>query len=413
MEKIVIKKSPPLKGEVKISGCKNAALPIIAASVMCEGESIIKNVPHLSDVSMMLTLCERFGCETEHDKSVVKINPKINKTTVSYEDAGKFRASVLMCGAILAKCGKVKIPLPGGCPIGVRPIDLHLKGFLSLGAKVSVGHGFISVSADSLVGGDIYLDFPSVGATENLIMAACMAKGRTNIKNAAREPEIDDLINFLTKCGAKIRHVGASVSIDGAESLSGCEYAIMPDRIEAGTYIACAAATGGSIVLSGANANHMLPVVAKMREMGMDINFAKNSIIASAEGRMHSSDIKTMPYPGYPTDMQAQTASVMSISEGTSLISENIFENRFLYVPELVKMGADIKTEGRFAVVEGVRSLSGAKVSASDLRSGAALIVAALAARGETEIADIYHIERGYENIVEKLSGLGAIIDYS
>ncbi len=413
MEKIIVKKSPPLSGTVNISGSKNASLPILAASLLCNGESVIQNVPALSDVSLMCSLLEGLGAQIRCDGSTVTVStPKIKSHVAPYEPVSKMRASFLVMGPMLARTGRTRISLPGGCPIGVRPVDLHLKGFAAMGAKITTGHGYVEAKADRLHAANIYLDFPSVGATENLIMAAALAEGQTTIENAATEPEIVDLADYLNRAGARIAGAGSdTLTIDGVSELHGCTYRVIPDRIEAGTFMVAAAVTHGKLEIDHIICDHLKPVSAKLREMGVQIQEDGTRLIADATGKLKSVDIKTLPYPGFPTDMQAQMAALMSTIDGTGVVVETIFENRFLYVNELVRMGAHIKIDGRSAIVEGVKSMSGAPVNATDLRAGAALILAGLAAKGDTEIGSIEHIDRGYDHIVEKLKQVGAKIE--
>lgn len=412
MEKFIVSKSPPLEGRVQISGSKNAALPIIAAALLCDGECIIKNVPSLRDVVMMCELLEHLGAEISLADEIVRIIvPKIKTHIAPYEYVNKMRASFLVMGPLLARTGRARVSLPGGCPIGQRPIDLHLKGFAAMGARVTSGHGYAEAKASTLSAAKIYLDFPSVGATENLMMSASLTEGETVIENAATEPEIADLAEFLNKAGAKISGIGTdTLSIHGVKSLHGCEYSIIPDRIEAGTFMVAAAATHGSICVDKIIPAHLKPVTAKLREMGAEICESDTAIRINASAKLKNTDIKTLPYPGFPTDMQAQMSSLMSNCDGNGIVIETIFENRFLYVPELIRMGARIKLDGRSALIDGVRSMTGAAVNATDLRSGAALIIAGLCAKGDTEIGNIFHIERGYFDIVGKLNSLGAKI---
>ena len=413
MEKIIVKKSPPLSGNVHISGSKNASLPILAASLLCNGESVIQNVPALSDVTLMCSLLKGLGAHILCDGSTVTVStPKIKSHVAPYEPVSKMRASFLVMGPMLAKTGRTRISLPGGCPIGVRPVDLHLKGFAAMGAKVTTGHGYVEAKADKLHAAKIYLDFPSVGATENLIMAAALAEGQTTIENAATEPEIVDLADFLNRAGARIAGAGSdTLTIDGVNELHGCTYRVIPDRIEAGTFMVAAAVTHGKLEIDNIICDHLKPVSAKLREMGVQIQEDGTRLTVDATGKLKSVDIKTLPYPGFPTDMQAQMAALMSTIDGTGVVVETIFENRFLYVNELARMGAHIKIDGRSAIVEGVKSMSGAPVNATDLRAGAALILAGLAAKGDTEIGSIEHIDRGYDHIVEKLRQVGAKIE--
>ena len=412
MYKYIVEQSTPLKGEISISGSKNAALPIIAASLLIDGDVILKNIPSLSDTSLMCDILKCFGASVNSEKNTFFINSSCLKNHIApYDLSSKIRGSFLVMGPMLGRCGKVRISLPGGCPIGSRPVDLHLKSFQSMGATVSTGHGYIDVQAKKLHGAKIHLDFPSVGATENIIMAAVCAEGVTQIGNASQEPEIIDLASFLSKCGAKIYGAGTDeIKIIGKTPLVPCDYSIIPDRIEAGTFMTAAAITGGKIKLNNIIPSHLSPVTAKLCELGVTVTEDNYSLTVTAGKCLHSSDIKTMPYPGFPTDMQALMMSLFSVCEGTSMIRETIFENRFLHAPELVRMGANIKTDGRCAVIEGKPYLSGAFVKATDLRAGAALCIAALRAKGKSEISDIYHIERGYENFDKKLQLLGGKI---
>ena len=362
----------------------------------------------------MYELLACIGCEnTEHKNSREFFIEKVKTTTAPTNLVGSMRASFLIMGPLLAKYGTAKIPLPGGCPIGTRPVDLHLKGFMALGAEVEIGHGFVKAKAENgLIGKDIYLDFPSVGATENIMMAATLAKGETVIENAATEPEIVDLAAFLKKMGAKISGAGTdTVKITGVNSLHGARHTIIPDRIEAGTFMTAAAITGGEVNIKNVVPEHVKGISAKLKEMGVDVTENKDSILVAGKKGISPTDIKTMPYPGFPTDMQAQFTSLMSTIKGTSIVTETVFENRFIYTPHLIRMGANIKLDGRTAVVEGGKKLKGASVNATDLRAGAALVLAGLAAQGETEVADIEHIERGYVNFEKKLQKLGANIE--
>lgn len=412
MEKFIIKKSPPLEGCVQIGGAKNAALPILAATLLCEGTSVISNVPALSDIDSMCEILKSIGAGIEREGNTVTVKTHIQAQTAPYELLSKMRASFLVLGPLLARTGGARLSLPGGCPIGVRPIDLHLKGFAALGAQIKTQHGSVSVSAKKLNGTKIYLDFPSVGATENILMAAVLAEGKTVIENAAAEPEIENLAAFLNKAGAKVKGAGsATVTVEGVERLSGAVHTVIPDRIEAGTFMTAAAITRGCVLLKGVTCAHLKPVTAKFREMGIAVMEGKNKLEVDACGKLRPVNIKTLPFPGFPTDMQAQLVTLMSLCDGTSTVTETIFENRFLYVSELARMGANIKVEGRCAIVEGVKSISGAKVNATDLRAGAALVLAGLAAKGDTEVGSIFHIERGYENFAEKLSALGGKVD--
>jgi UDP-N-acetylglucosamine 1-carboxyvinyltransferase len=413
LNKIMVEKSPPLRGNVRISGAKNSALPILAASLLGTEDIILEDVPKLKDVEVISEVLSSLGAKVEFlDKGIIKINSKdINNYETPYELMSKMRASFLVMGPLLTRLGKTKTSLPGGCAIGTRPIDLHLKGFRALGAEIDVDHGNIGAYADKLVGDRIYLDFPSVGATENIMMAAVMAEGETIIDNAAMEPEIVDLANFLNKFGADIKGAGtSSIRIKGVKELGGATHSVIPDRIEAGTFMVAAAITKGDILVENVITSHIKPVIAKLREAGCQVYENGDKVRVIGADEIKSVDIKTLPYPGFPTDMQAQFMSLMSISKGTSVIIETVFENRFMHVDELKRMGADIKIDGRSAIIQGVDNLMSAPVKATDLRAGAALVLAGLVSDGVTEIGDIYHIDRGYDNIEEKLTKLGAKI---
>ena len=414
MEKFIVSHSGPLKGTVKISGSKNAALPILAASLLTQEQCVMKSIPALRDIYNMLGILKDLGAEVDFNKQdeVVTIcSANIIKTEGTYELAGKMRASFLIMGPLLARFGRAKIPLPGGCPIGQRPVDLHLKGFAAMGAKINQEHGFVEVTAEKLTGAKIYLDFPSVGATENIMMAAALAQGTTIIENAAAEPEISDLANFLNAMGAKVACAGTdTVRIEGVGSLKGVTHRVIPDRIEAGTFMVASAITKGDILLENVIYDHLKPIVAKLEEIHVKSEQKKDGLRVYYNGQPEACFLKTMPFPGFPTDMQAPFMSLLSVAHGTSMITETIFENRFMHAGELKRMGANIKIESRSAVIEGVDHLTAAKVKATDLRAGAALILAALTAKGDTEISDIYHIERGYDRIEEKLKRLGANI---
>ncbi|ADD01464.1 UDP-N-acetylglucosamine 1-carboxyvinyltransferase [Thermoanaerobacter italicus Ab9] len=409
--KFIVEKSPPLKGSVKISGAKNSVLPIIAASLLSSGEIVLDDIPTLKDVNVMIELIKHFGaiCEFENERLKIKID--IKDVEAPYELVKKMRASFLVMGPILARLGHAKISMPGGCAIGSRPIDLHLKGFQTLGADITIGHGYVEARAQKLTGKKIYLDFPSVGATENIMMAAVFADGITIIENAAEEPEIVDLANFLNKMGAKIKGAGTdTIRIEGVKELKGVEHTVIPDRIEAGTFMVAAAMTGGNVLIENVIVDHVRPIIAKLTECGIKIIEEPKGLRVKGTKNYKALDIKTLPYPGFPTDMQAQMMAMMTVAKGTSVIIETVFENRFMHVDELKRMGANIKIEGRSAVVTGVDHLTGAEVKATDLRAGAALVLAGLIAEGKTEINDIYHIDRGYVKMEEKLKNLGAII---
>ena len=415
MPKLIVSEGNPLKGVVRISSAKNSVLPIIAASILGDKESILEEIPYLTDVKVMADLLECFGVEVEFFDNESKLRIKcsdITNTTAPYELVNKMRASILVMGPLLARTGVAKISLPGGCAIGTRPVDLHLKGFAAMGAEINQEHGFIEAKVNGkLRGSKIYLDFPSVGATENIMMAAALAEGQTIIENAAIEPEIVDLATYLTSIGADIKGAGTdTIKINGVKSLGGTTHTAIPDRIEAGTFMTAAAITGGDVLIENIVPDHVKPITAKLREAGVEISEELSSIHVKANGAVNPIDIKTHPYPGFPTDMQAQMTSLMTKASGTSMIIETIFENRFMHLAELKRMGANVKIEGRSAIIEG-SPLTGAKVKATDLRAGAALILAGMIAEGTTEVTDIEHIERGYVKIHEKLKALGANIE--
>lgn len=416
MEKLIIHGGHELHGRVKISGAKNAVLPIIAATLLAQDKPcVLDEVPYLNDVCTIAEVLRQLGAKVDFNRQqhTLFVDSTVLKTVdAPYDLVRKMRASFVIMGPLLARYGKAKISMPGGCAIGTRPIDLHLKGFEALGAEIEIGHGFISATApNGLKGTSIYLDFPSVGATENIIMAACMAEGQTILENAAQEPEIIDLANFLNIMGAKIRGAGTNViKITGVPKLIGHNYTIIPDRIEAGTYMVAVAMTGGDIYIENAISEHLKPIIAKLNEAGVKIEEDIDGIRVSCNKRPKAIDIKTLPYPGFPTDMQAQFMAMLTIADGTGLVTETVFENRFMHVDELKRMGACIKVDGRTSIVEGVPSLNGCQVKATDLRAGAAMVLAGLVANGETEVSYIHHIDRGYDNLVEKLCGLGADI---
>ena len=416
MGAFVINGGKPLFGSTLISSSKNAILPIISACLLTDEECTIKQIPGLDDVTGMCELVSNLGADVRVDGITRNINicaKSLSGHTAEYELVSKLRASFLVMGPLLAKTGIAKVSLPGGCPIGSRPVNLHLKGFEAMGAIIENGHGFIEAKCpdERLKGTTIYLDFPSVGATENLLTAAVLAEGQTIIENAASEPEIIDLASFLTKMGAKISGAGTdTITIDGVDKVNGAEHTIMPDRIEAGTFMTAAALTGGEITLFNVVPEHLKPVTAKLRESGMEIIEEGHTVKVKGIARPSALDIKTHPFPGFPTDMQAQLSAYACFAEGTSVIVETIFENRFMHVNELRRMGAQIRVDGRTAIVEGLEGLQGAQVRATDLRAGAALIIAGLAAKGTTEVLDIHHIDRGYEFIENKLQRLGADI---
>ncbi len=413
MSSLLIEGGKRLDGEITVQGAKNAVLPILAATVLSGGRNVVYNCPDLSDVSSTVEVLENLGCSVMRRGSILEVDSSnIDNCTIPDSLMRKMRSSIIFLGAIIARCREACVSMPGGCEIGQRPIDLHLKALRSLGIDITESHGYIHCKADKLIGAEIHLDFPSVGATENVMLAACMADGITTLENAAREPEIVDLQNFLNRMGAKISGGGGSViKIEGVSRLYGIEHNIMPDRIVAGTYLVCAAATRGQIVLNGADSSHMSAVLNLLSDMGCKVWREKNRIALCADKRTIAPPcIKTMPYPGFPTDIQSPFMALTAISEGTSVFVENIFENRYQHVDELIRMGADIRVDGRCAVVIGKDRLCGAHVEAKELRGGAALVVAALAAEGRSIIDNIKYIDRGYEHIEKYLSLCGASI---
>ncbi|WAM32042.1 UDP-N-acetylglucosamine 1-carboxyvinyltransferase [Caldicellulosiruptor naganoensis] len=409
-EKLIIEGGNPLFGEVQINGAKNAAVAVIPAALMAGGESIIENLPLIEDVFAMDDILLRLGAKIEYDNHSLKIDASnLHSFVAPYESVRKIRASYYLIGALLTRFGKAEVAMPGGCNFGARPIDQHIKGFRALGADVKIENGMIKAYAEELVGTKIYLDVVSVGATINLMLAAVKAKGTTIIENAAKEPHVVDVANFLNAMGAKIKGAGTDViRIEGVRELHPARYAIIPDQIEAGTYMIAACATKGHIRVKNIIPKHLESLTAKLLEMGAEVNVYEDSIEVRCKERLRASSIKTMPYPGFPTDLQPQMTVLLSLCSGTSVVTEGVWENRYQYVDELKKMGANIKVEGRVAIVEGVESLQGAEVSAVDLRAGAALIVAGLAAKGKTIIYNTKNIDRGYESIDYKLKLLGA-----
>ena len=416
MEQLVIQGGHPLRGRVKIGGAKNAVLPIIAAALLgSRGVSVLDDVPALEDVYTISSVLRSLGVKADYAAKEHRLTidaSKIATVSAPYELVRKMRASFLIMGPLLAREGRAEISLPGGCAIGTRPIDLHLKGFEALGAQIEITQGAIHASAPKgLKGARIYFDFPSVGATENVMMAASCAEGQTILENPALEPEIVDLANYLNVMGAHIRGAGTNrIKIDGVPGLLAADYTIIPDRIEAGTYMVAAAMTGGDVFIENAISEHLKPVVAKLQEAGAEIEEDIAGIRVRADGRMKAIDLKTMPYPGFPTDMQAQFMALLAVAEGTSVVTETVFENRFMHVEELQRMGAQIRVDGRTATVEGGHTLTGAAVRATDLRAGAAMVLAGLVADGETRVGYIHHIDRGYDDLVAKLVALGADI---
>jgi UDP-N-acetylglucosamine 1-carboxyvinyltransferase len=418
--KFIVTKSPPLSGTVRIAGSKNSVLPIMAATLLTTEKCVIKDVPALSDVRVMEKILNTLGAITRWDVDkghFCVMADRISDKEVPYELASKMRASFLIAGPLLTRKGAVKISLPGGCAIGTRPVELHLKGFTALGAQIAQGHGSITLSVKDgrrLKGNKIYLDFPSVGASENIMTAAVLARGVTTIENCAVEPEIVDLANFLNAMGADVRGAGTdTIRVKGVKKLNGCEHTIIPDRIEAGTFMIASAMTKGDIILENVVWDHLKPIVAKLKETNIaQIEETDDGARVRCVARrpLKGVDIKTLPYPGFPTDLQAQFMSLLCLSEGTSVVTETVFENRFMHIGELKRMGADIKIESHSAVIEGVGKLTGCKVRATDLRAGAALILSGLRAEGTTEIGDIFHVDRGYCDFEEKLKKLGARI---
>lgn len=413
MEKIAINGGHKLQGKVTISGAKNAAVAIIPAVILSDGVCRLENVPDIMDVTLIARILQEMGASVKKtDKSTIEIDPRgIRQPVATYEQVRHMRASSYLMGALLGKFSRAEVALPGGCDFGVRPVDQHLKGFGSLGASHTVEDGMIKVKAEHLTGGHIYLDVVSVGATVNIMLAAVRAEGRTTIENAAKEPHIVDLANFLNSMGADVRGAGTDViKINGVSKLSGSCYSIIPDQIEAGTYMAAVAGTGGNVLLQGVIPKHLESITAKLREMGVTIEEYDDSIRVISQQRLKRCNVKTMPHPGFPTDMQPQIAAILSTADGTSIVTEAVWDNRFRYVEELRRMGAEISVDGKIAVIEGVSQLKGAPVKATDLRAGAAMIIAALCAKGTTMIEDIHHIERGYEDIVGKFHSIGADI---
>jgi UDP-N-acetylglucosamine 1-carboxyvinyltransferase len=413
MDKIVVEGGQRLVGDIKISGAKNAALPILAAGLLPTGASLFKNVPQLEDVRTMAKLLRRLGCEVDGDRAltVAPAPPKRQKVEAPYDLVKTMRASVLVLGPLVARFGRGRVSLPGGCAIGARPIDQHLKGLAAMGGKVTLEHGYVEVEAKRLKGAHIDLDMPTVTGCENLMMAAALAKGRTVIENAAREPEVEELALVLNKMGARITGAGTPIiTIEGVDELHPIEHAIIPDRIEAGTFAVAAAITRGDVLLKEARLEHLDAVIAKLRAAGATVAAERDGIRVRGGGTLTAVDITTQPHPGFPTDMQAQFMVLACVATGQSVIKEMIFENRFMHVPELGRMGADIHVSDRIAVIRGGKKLSGATVMATDLRASASLVLAGLVAQGKTEVLRVYHLDRGYESIEKKLRGVGAKI---
>lgn len=412
MDKLIIEGGHRLAGKVGVSGSKNAALPILFAALLCEGETLLRNAPRLRDIATTVRLLETLGCEVEREADSVRIRSGELLPEAPYDLVRTMRASALCLGPLLARIGRARVAMPGGCAIGARPVDQHLKGLERLGARFALYEGYISGECNGLKGARIAFDFPTVGGTENLLMAACLARGETTLENAAREPEVVDLANFLIACGAKIEGQGSSViHIQGVDSLRGSDYAIMADRIEAGTFMIAAGITRGELELENCPCAELETLIDKLRLMGMEISASgENSAIARCSGELECVDVKTQPYPGFPTDMQAQIMALFCVSRGSAVVEESIFENRFMHAQELARMGANIQISGRAALVKGGCALRGAPVMASDLRASASLVLAGLAATGITEVSRIYHLDRGYEALEEKLNAAGAKI---
>jgi len=414
MDKFIIKGGKKLSGKVEINGSKNSTLPIMAGSILAGDIVKIRNVPDLKDVRTMAEVLRSLGMTVDSDLNskelILMVKSKLS-SEAQYDLIKQMRASFVVLGPLLARFGRARVALPGGCAIGTRPVDIHLKGLEKLGAKIILGHGYVDASATKLVGARIYLDFPSVGATENIMMAATLAEGKTYIENAAKEPEIDDLANFLNKMGAKVKGAGTDIiEITGVKSLKGVHHSVIADRIEAGTFMAAAAITGSHIKIKNARIEHLESVIAKLQDAGTEFYKDGDNIEVVGPERLKPINIKSLPYPGFPTDMQPQLMAVMALAKGTSYFQETIFENRFMHVAELKRMGANVQIKDRSVIIEGTKSLSGAPVMASDLRAGACLVLAGLAASGKTEILRVYHIDRGYEGFEKKLSKLGADI---
>ena len=412
-EKLIISGENRLQGTVRIDGAKNSALSIMAATLLTKDVCILRNVPRLTDVDTMAAVIRKLGIKVEWrgDNTLYIDSDDFNNCEAPYELVKMMRGSILVMGPLLARLKKAKISLPGGCSIGARPVDYHIKGFETLGAQVEVEKGYIEAKVDKLKGDDIYLDFPSLGATENIMMAACLAEGVTRIENAAKDPEVVELGHFLNKMGAKVKGLGTDlIEIEGVKKLHGVDYTIIPDRIEAGTYMIAAAITGGDVLIEKADPLLLKPLIVKLEEAGVRIELEKNLIRVIGLDRVKAVDIKTLPFPGFPTDMQPQFMALSCVAKGTSVITETVFEKRFAHIGDLIRMGADIKVEGHSAIIKGVKKLSAAPVMASDLRGGAALVLAGLVAEGTTELSRIYHLDRGYVNLEEKLTSLGADI---
>ncbi|MCU0555231.1 MAG: UDP-N-acetylglucosamine 1-carboxyvinyltransferase [Syntrophales bacterium] len=412
MDKFIIEGGKKLEGRVRISGSKNAALPVLVSSLLADGWSTYHNIPDLADIRTIKRLLANHGAQLEGEGETLRINGgNIANCEAPYDLVRTMRASVLVLGPLVARMGQARVSLPGGCAIGARPINLHLKALEAMGAEIDLREGYVEAKAKRLKGARIYFDISTVGGTENILMAAALAKGTTRLENAAKEPEVVNLADTLEAMGAKIKGAGTDViTIEGVESLKPCEVSVIPDRIEAGTFLIAAAITGGDVTLEGCNAEHLDALIMKVRETGITIEPVEGGLRVQGVPEIRSVDVKTLPYPGFPTDLQAQIMALMAVAKGSSVITETIFENRFMHVAELKRLGANIAVEGHNAVVKGVKKLKGAPVMATDLRASASLVVAGLAAEGKTTLARVYHIDRGYQSIEKKLTALGASI---
>jgi UDP-N-acetylglucosamine 1-carboxyvinyltransferase len=418
VDKIIVQGGRPLQGEVAVSGSKNAALPILISSLLTSEPCVYQGIPHLVDINTTLKLLSGLGLDVDKDSwardsgDLTIRADRVKNLEASYDLVKTMRASFLVTGPLLARFGRAHVSTPGGCAIGTRPVNLHLKGLAAMGASIDQVHGYMEVKAEKLRGAKIYLDLPSVGATENLMMAASLAEGTTVIENAAKEPEIEDLAAVLNEMGARVRGAGSDIiRIEGVTSLRGVKHRVIPDRIEAASFVIAGVLTGGNVVVTGARPAHLDAFSIKLKEAGVDLVVGENSFGVKGNGKIRSVDVTTLPYPGFPTDLQAQMMVLMSVADGVSVITETIFENRFMHAQELDRMGADIRLEGNRAVVRGVKELSGAPVMATDLRASVSLILAGLVANGTTEVSRVYHLDRGYERIEQKLSKLGAAIE--
>jgi len=412
MEKMIIEGGRRLEGKVKVSGSKNSALSILVASLLVKGKTILYNVPRIGDVQTMLDMLGELGVEIRFAGDALEINAeRIGNYEAPYELVKKMRASFNVLGPILARCGWARVPLPGGCDIGSRPVDFHLKGLQAMGTEIKMEHGYVEASVEQLKGTDIYLDFPSVGATSHLATTAVLAEGATHIHNAAEEPEIHDLFSFLNEAGADIRYIDSRIiEIRGVKNLREISYKVMPDRMEAGTFMIAAAATEGDVIVEGIDPLYLKPVIEKLRETGCEVVEMENAIRVIGKRPIKPVDIFTLPHPGFPTDMQQPFTALLTIAEGTSMVTETVYDSRFKYLSELARMGADVKVEGRTAIIKGVEALTGAPVTITDLRAGAALIIAALIAKGKSELSGLENLDRGYEDLEGKLASLGASV---